>query len=90
LIRKGIPYALTYVKDGERVLDTGAFDRHLEEKVRKCYPHSIYRSLDIDPTYPHDHSSFEEIKETFDGVFLFEFIGHLGVEEGREIVRNIH
>ena len=90
LVRKGVLYALIYLKDGERVLDIGAFNRHLEKRIKKLYPHSVYKSLDIDPMYPHDYSSFEEVKENFDMVFLFEVIEHLGLEEGREMVRNIY
>jgi SAM-dependent methyltransferase len=90
LVRKGLPYILDYLKDGERILDIGAFNRHLEEEIKKHYPHVVYKSLDIDPTYPHDYSSFEEIKENFDMVFLSEVIEHLGLEEGREMVRNIY
>jgi SAM-dependent methyltransferase len=90
LVRKGLPYILYYLKDGERVLDIGAFNCHLEEEIKKHYPHVVYKSLDIDPTYPHDYSSFEEIKENFDMVFLSEVIEHLGLEEGREMVRNIY
>jgi SAM-dependent methyltransferase len=90
LVRKGVHYALSYLRDGERVLDIGAFNRHMQEWIRKGYPHSVYKSLDIDPAYPHDYSSFYEIKETFDVVFLFEVIEHLGLDEGREMVRNIY
>ena len=90
LVRKGIPYVLGHLKDGERVLDIGAFNRHMEGRIKQCYPHAVYKSLDIDPTYPHDYFSFGEIKENFDVVFLFEVIEHLGLEEGRETVKNIY
>jgi len=90
LVRKGIPYILSYLKDGERILDIGAFNRHMEGRIKKCLSHVVYKSLDIDPTYPHDYSSFEEIEEHFDMAFLFEVIEHMGLEEGRETVRNIY
>ncbi len=89
LVRKGFPYLLSYLRDGERVLDIGAFNRHLEGDLKKHYPHLVYKSLDVDPTYPHDYSSFEEIKENFDVVFLTEVIEHLGLEEAREMVKKI-
>lgn len=90
LVRKGLPFILSYLRDGERVLDIGAFNRHLGQEIKKHYPQVVYKSLDIDPTYPHDYSSFEEIKENFDLVCLSEVIEHLGLEEGREMVRNIY
>jgi SAM-dependent methyltransferase len=46
--------------------------------------------MDVDPAYPHDYSSFEEIQETFDMVLLFEVIEHLSLEEGRELVSKIY
>lgn len=90
LVRKGIPYVSSYLKDGERVLDVGASDRQLEGRIKEYHPHTLYKSLDIDPAYPHDYSSFEEIKENFDMVFLVEVIEHLDPEEGRAMVKNVY
>jgi SAM-dependent methyltransferase len=90
LVRKGIPYVLSYLEDGEWVLDVGASTRHLESRIKKYYPHIVYKSLDIDPAYPHDYSSFDEIQENFDVVLLVEVIEHLDLEEGREMVKNIY
>ncbi len=90
LVRKRIPFVLSFLKYGDKVLEIGASNRKLEVKIKKIYPNVVYKSLDIDPKYPHDYSSFEEIKETFDMVLLFEVIEHLGLEEGREMVKKIH
>jgi SAM-dependent methyltransferase len=46
--------------------------------------------MDIDPSYPHDYSSLEEIREKFDVVLLFEVIEHLNLEEGREMIGGIY
>lgn len=90
IVKKRLPIILRYLKDGEKVLEIGASDRGLEVRVKKYYPHAIYKSMDIDPSYPHDYSSFEDIRDTFDMVFLFEVIEHLDLNEGREMVRNIY
>jgi SAM-dependent methyltransferase len=90
LVRKKLPITLRYLKDGETVLEIGAFNRDLEVKIKKIYHRVVYKSMDIDPAYPHDYSSFKEIRETFDMVLLFEVIEHLGLEEGRAMVGSIY
>jgi len=89
IVRKRLPFVLKYLKDGEAVLEIGAHNRELGERIKKQNPRILYRSMDIDPTYPHDYHSFEEIREKFDMVLLFEVIEHLNREKGRELARKI-
>jgi SAM-dependent methyltransferase len=77
------------LKDGAAVLEIGAYNRDLEGRIKKYYPHILYKSLDIDPSYQHDYTSLEEVKEEFDMVLLFEVIEHLDWESGREMVAKI-
>src|SRR3990170_1414373 len=77
IVRKRLPFILSRLKDGESVLEIGAFNRSLEERMKKYYPRILYRSLDIDPSHRHDYRSLEEVKERFDLVLLFEVIEHL-------------
>ena len=90
VVRKRLPFLLAQMKDGEAVLEIGAFDRRLGERLQRFYPRVRYKSLDIDTTYPHDYSSIEEVRETFDVILLFEVIEHLHLEEGRKMVGAIH
>ena len=89
IVRKRLPFILKYLKDGEAVLEIGAYDRELGGRIKKSYPHILYKSLDIDPSYQHDYTSLEEVKEEFDMVLLFEVIEHLDWERGREMVARI-
>ena len=89
IVKKRLPFILKYLKNGESVLEIGAFNRSLEERLKKYHPGILYKSLDIDPSYKHDYSSFEEVREKFDMVLLFEVIEHLDREEGREMVAKI-
>jgi len=89
-VRKRVPFILKYLREGESVLEVGAFNRDLADRIKKHCPQVRYKSMDIDPTYPHDYASFEEIKETFDLVLLFEVIEHLTPDDGREMVAKIH
>jgi SAM-dependent methyltransferase len=90
IVRKRLPFILRYLKDGETVLEIGAYNRELGGRIKEHYPRILYRSMDIDPTYPHDYHSLEEIGERFDMVLLFEVIEHLDREKGRELVRRIY
>jgi len=90
IVKKRLPIILKYLKDGEALLEVGASNRDLEGRIKRHYPQILYKSLDIDPSYPHDYSSFEEIQETFDMVLLFEVIEHLKLDEGRQMARNIY
>ena len=89
VVRKRLPFVLKYVREGESILDVGAFDRALGERIRSCCPSVRYKSMDIDSTYPHDYYSLEEIRETFDVILLFEVIEHLGLEQGRAMMARI-
>ncbi len=90
IVRKRLPFVLKYLKDGEAVLEIGAFDRSLGERLKNDRPTIIYKSLDIDPTYRHDYDSLDQVQERFDLILLFELIEHLEGSAGREMVRKIH
>jgi hypothetical protein len=70
------------IKDGEKILDIGAYDRSREAKLKHLYPNVIYRSMDTDRDTYQDYYSLEEIKETFDIIISLEVIEHLPLEEG--------
>ncbi len=89
IVRKRLPFILKYLKDGESVLEIGAYHRELEGRMKKHHPRILYKSLDIDPSYQHDYTSFEEVKEEFDLVLLFELIEHLDRESGTKMVDQI-
>ena len=90
IVRKRLPFILKYLKDGESVLEIGAYNRELGGRIKKYYPLILYKSLDIDSFYQHDYTSLEEVKEEFDMVLLFEVIEHLDLDGGKEMVKNIH
>ncbi len=90
IVRKRLPLILRYLREGESVLEVGAHHRELGERIRRHYREVRYKSLDIDPAFPHDYRSFDEISERFHMVLLFEVIEHLDFEEARTMVRRIH
>jgi SAM-dependent methyltransferase len=89
IVRKRLPFILKYLREGESILEIGAYNRELGGRIKKYYPRILYKSLDIDPSYQHDYTSLEEVKEEFDMVLLFEVIEHWDWESGRKMVAGI-
>jgi SAM-dependent methyltransferase len=87
ILRKRFPVMVKNIRNGEKILDIGASNRNLEERLKRHFPDLIYKSLDVDREQPHDFYSMEEIRETFDVVFLFEVIEHLELEEGVQLLK---
>jgi len=89
IVRKRLPFILKYLKDGESVLEIGAYNRELGDRIKRHYPLILYKSLDIDPCYQHEYTSIEEVGEKFDMVLLFEVIEHLDWKSGKEMVAKL-
>lgn len=89
IVRKRIPFIVKYLGERDIVLDIGAYNRELENRIKKYCPHILYRSLDIDLSFPHDYSSLDEVNEKFDMILLLDVIEHLDWDKGREMVAQI-
>ena len=87
ILRKRFPLMMKTIHDGEKILDIGASNRNLQERLKRHFPNLIYKSMDIDREQFHDYYSLEEIQETFDVVFLFEVIEHLNLEGGGQLMK---
>ncbi len=90
ILRKRFPLMLETIRDGEKVLDIGASDRSLEKRLKRHFPNLVYKSVDVDREKFHDFYSLEEIRESFNVVFLFEVIEHLELEEGFQLLEGIY
>ena len=90
ILRKRFPLMVKTIRDGEKILDIGASNRNLETRLKRHYPNLIYKTMDVDREGFHDFYSLEEIQESFDVVFLFEVIEHLGLEEGVQLLKRIY
>jgi SAM-dependent methyltransferase len=90
ILRKRFPLMVKAIRDGEKILDIGASDRNLEARLKRHYPNLIYKSMDVDREQFHDFYSIGEIQESFDVVFLFEVIEHLGLEEGLKLLKGTY
>jgi len=71
---------LAEIMDGAAVLEIGAGDRSMGDKLRAARPGIVYESLDIDPQGEHEYRDLSELKRQFDCVFALEVIEHLPLE----------
>ncbi len=60
-----------------KVLDVGAGLGDFRGKIAKFAGIAAYKSLDLDPFVKHDFRSFDEVRETFDAVLMFEVLEHV-------------
>lgn len=77
------------LKGGDKILDVGAHDRAIGEKMMAKFSSVIYKSMDIDRAQSHDYYSFEEIAESFNMILLSEVIEHLEFREGISLLKKL-
>ncbi len=90
ILRKRFPLILEIVRDGVKVLEIGASNRNFERRLKSYYPNLIYKSMDVDKEKFHDFYNLDEIRESFDVVFLFEVIEHLELQEGVRLLKKVY
>ena len=89
IIKKPLEILKKEVGQGDSILDIGAGNRVIGEKIKKALGIN-YKSMDVDRKQFHDYHSLDEIEESFDAILLFEVIEHLDLEEGVELIRKIY
>lgn len=87
--KKLLDIIIDELKDGAKILDVGASNKSLGEKIILRFPSITYKTMDIDRTQPHDYYSLDEISETYDTVILSEVIEHLEFREGISLLRRL-
>jgi len=90
IVKKRLPVLLKHIQNGDRILEIGAYDRKLGEKIKAHLPRVEYRSMDIDRSLYHDYYTLKDVEGKFNEVLLFEVIEHLDVEEGVKLLKKIH
>ena len=68
------------------LLEIGAGDRALAERMRGYWNEFDYRSCDIDTTFDHDFTHFSTIVGHYDLICAFEVIEHLTLQEAAEML----
>ena len=74
---------------GISLLEVGAGNRGLAERMRDYWSEFKYQSCDIDVTYDHDYFSVDEIEGSYDVICAFELIEHLALEEAANMLSKL-
>ena len=90
LIKKPLEILRKELRADQRILDVGAGNREIGEKIKRALSLTNYKSMDVDRGRAHDYYSFDEIEDYFDAVLLFEVIEHLDFTEGIDLIKAIY
>lgn len=77
-------------KGAKRVLEVGAGDRSLRDRLKRTWGEVDYYSCDIDSSYDHDFNDFQDVKGNFDVICAFELIEHLSLDEAMELLTHCY
>ncbi|MCB1614665.1 MAG: methyltransferase domain-containing protein [Pseudomonadales bacterium] len=69
------------------MLEVGAGDRSLKEKINKRWNNCKYFSFDIDKNRDHDFYSLESVQGEYDLVCMFEMIEHITPDIALEVLQ---
>ncbi len=87
LARRASDLVLREARPGLRVLEAGAGDRRMKERLEAAAAGLVYRSADPDPAHPHDAPSVFAVEGPFDLVFALELIEHLSPADALAFLR---
>jgi len=88
--KKILDVVIEELKNEDKILDVGASNRNLGEKIVAKVPSATYKTMDIDREQPHDYYSLDDISESFDMVILSEVIEHLEFSKGISILGRLY
>jgi len=72
---------------GISVLEIGAHDRNILDKIDLSPLNVEYRSLDKDDSLPHDYHDITAVDRTFDQIWMFEVIEHLYLADAWDLLK---
>jgi SAM-dependent methyltransferase len=70
-----------HVRDGAEVLEVGAGNRRMKTVLEGRRKGIRYESMDVDTGGEHDYYDLNDVRKTYDVVFAFEVVEHLGLDE---------
>lgn len=88
--KKLLDVILEALKGNEIILDVGASNKELGERIKNKFPYVTYKTMDIDKIQPHDYYSLDEITEFFDIIILSEVIEHLEFNPGISMLQRLY
>lgn len=88
--KKLLDIVVEELKGGEKILDVGASNKSLGERVAAKVAPITYKTMDVDRAQSHDYYSLDEVAGSFDVIILSEVIEHLGFNEGLAMLRRLY
>lgn len=89
LVKKEIDLIEKFLKPNIRVLEIGAGDRKLLDKIQAKVSEVHYKSFDIDRSSYHDFYKLDDVNGEFDLILGFEIIEHMSPSEGLMMVSKL-
>lgn len=86
LAKRASGLLLETAQSGDRVLEVGAGDRRKRDALRRRFQDISYKSLDIDTEGNHDFRDWAQVNESFDLIFAFEVVEHIGIDDLPEFI----
>ncbi|MBT4160480.1 MAG: methyltransferase domain-containing protein, partial [Gammaproteobacteria bacterium] len=80
----------TVGRRGVDLLEVGAGDRSLRQKMQGYWGEYNYKSCDIDSTFEHDFTNIDEVEDSYDIVCAFEMIEHLSLDSAWLMVKKMY
>ena len=74
-------------KAGTTLLEIGAGDRSLQNRLAKQWSDFTYKSCDIDESHPHDFFDINDVTGQYDLICLFEIIEHLDLKQASHMIQ---
>lgn len=77
------------IKSRQSLLDFGAGDHRIKNKMTKAGFRGSYKTLDHSDEYQHDFSHLSEINEKFEAILFLDVIEHLPLQEGLKLLTEL-
>ncbi len=75
-----------YGHDGAQVLEVGAGGRALQNRLKKWWPNTQYKSYDIDLNTEQDFYELDDISGVYEMIYMIEVIEHVRPEIAKQIL----
>lgn len=79
-----------YVISGAKILEIGAGERKLKQRLERSCQGVDYVSCDIDDQYEHEFKQFSEITGSYNIICAFELIEHLTLDSARKMLNKCY
>lgn len=77
------------VQKAQMLLDVGAGNLRIRDKLRASGLQAVYKTLDIGSDFLYDYKSIEEVQENFNAILFLDVLEHLDLRHGLETLQKL-